>query len=193
MLNFIWAFMIFIGVVTGLLLGRTEEISDAVLASCVDSIELVITMMGAMCLWSGIMRVAEKAGLVNSLARLLKGVFRFLFPGIPKDHPANGAVAVSISADLLGLGSAATPLGIMAMKELSKANGNSPVASNAMVMFGVLNAVCIQLIPSTVLIIRQQAGSLNPSSILPNVWISSVASMMAGIIAAKLMERRDSL
>lgn len=79
------------------------------------------------------------------------------------------------------------------MKELSKANGNSPVASNAMVMFGVLNAVCIQLIPSTVLIIRQQAGSLNPSSILPNVWISSVASMMAGIIAAKLMERRDSL
>lgn len=81
MLNFIWAFMIFIGVVTGLLLGRTKEISDAVLASCVDSIELVITMMGAMCLWSGIMRVAEKAGLINSLARLLKEYFVFFSPG----------------------------------------------------------------------------------------------------------------
>ncbi|NLM74178.1 MAG: nucleoside recognition protein [Clostridiaceae bacterium] len=191
MLNLIWVIMIFSGVVTGLLMGRTKEISDAVLASCVDSVQVVITMLGAMCLWSGIMRVAEKAGLVNKLAKLLKGVFRFLFPGLPKDHPANGAIAVSISADFLGLGSAATPLGIMAMKELSKVNNNSPVASNDMVMFGVINAVCIQMIPSTILIIRQQAGAVDPSSIMPTVWISSIMSTLAGIFAAKILEKRQ--
>ncbi len=191
MLNLIWVIMIFAGVVTGLIMGRTKEISDAVLASCVDSVQVVITMVGVMCLWSGIMRVAQKAGLVDKLAKLLKGVFRFLFPGVPKDHPANGAIAVSISADLLGLGSAATPLGIMAMKELSNVNNNSPVASNAMVMFGVINAVCIQVIPSTILVIRQQSGSSNPSSIMPTVWIASIASTLTGIIAAKIMEKRS--
>lgn len=190
MLNAIWAIMIFAGVITALFTGRTKEISDAVLASCVSSIQLIITMVGAMCLWTGVMRVAQKAGLVDKLAKLLRGVFKFIFPGIPKDHPANGAIAMSISADLLGLGSAATPLGIMAMKELSNINGNSPTASNAMVMFGVLNSVCIQLIPASILVIRQQAGSVNPSSIMPAVWITSLISATTGIVAAKCMEKR---
>ena len=189
MLNVIWVIMIFAGVVTGLLTGRIKEVSEAVLASCTSSVSLVMTMLGAMCLWSGIMRVAQKAGLVNTLARLLKGVFKFLFPGIPKDHPANGAIAMSISADLLGLGNAATPLGIMAMKELSDVNGNSTVASNAMVMFGVVNAACIQLIPATVLVVRQQAGSADPSSIIPCVWIASLASAVSGVVAAKILEK----
>lgn len=189
MLNIIWVVMIFAAVVAGLLLGRVKEISDALLASCGNAVNLAITMLGAMCLWSGLMRVAERAGLVDGLAKLLRGVFKFLFPGIPKGHPANGAIAMSISADLLGLGNAATPLGIMAMKELSSINGNSLRASNAMVMFAVVNAACIQLIPATVLIIRQQAGSVNPTSIMPTVWISSAVSLISGIIAAKLMER----
>ena len=139
------------------------------------------------------MKAAQKAGLVNSLAKLLKRVFKFLFPGIPEKHPANGAIAMSISADLLGLGNAATPLGIMAMKELSNVNRNSTVASNAMVMFGVVNAACIQLIPSTVLIIRQQAGSSNPSSIIPCIWVASFVSLVSGIISAKVLEKFSSL
>lgn len=190
MLNLIWVIMIFAGVVTGILTGRTKEISDAILESCVSSINLVITMLGAMCLWTGIMKVAQKGGLVDGLAKLLKGVFKFLFPGIPKGHPANGAIAMSISADLLGLGNAATPLGIMAMQELSNVNNNKTIASNAMVMFGVVNAACIQLIPATVLVIRQQAGSSDISSVMPCIWIASLVSALSGIIAAKLLERK---
>lgn len=189
MLNIIWAIMVFAGIMTGILTGRIKEVSDAILSSCGSAVELAITMLGAMCLWSGLMKVAEKAGIVDVIARLLKGVFRFLFPGIPKGHPANGAIAMSISADLLGLGNAATPLGIMAMKELSAINGHSPVASNAMVMFAVINAACIQLVPATILIIRQQAGSVNPTSIMPCVWAASLVSTLAGLIAAKLLEK----
>ena len=189
MLNVIWVIMLFSGIVTGLLTGRSKEVSDAILSSCGQAVNLAIVMLGAMCLWSGLMKVAEKAGIVDALARLLKGVFRFLFPGIPKGHTANGAIAMSLSADMLGLGNAATPLGILAMKELSGINGNSPVASNAMVMFGVINAACIQIIPSTVLIIRQQAGSENPGSIIPCVWVASLVSALSGVIAAKVLER----
>ncbi|MGI6084826.1 MAG: nucleoside recognition domain-containing protein [Acetivibrionales bacterium] len=191
MLNTIWIIMILAGVITGILTGKISDVSDAVLESCVDSVDLVITILGAMCFWSGIMKVAQEGGLVDGLAKLLRRVFRFLFPGIPKDHPANGAIAMSISADLLGLGNAATPLGIMAMKELSNVNNNSPVASNAMVMFAVVNAACIQLIPSTVLIIRQQAGSVNPSSVIPGIWIASFVSAISGIITAKILEKFD--
>lgn len=183
--------MIFAGVIAGIFTGKISNVSDAVLESCVNSVNLVITMLGAMCLWSGIMKAAQKGGLVDGMAKLLKGIFRFLFPGIPKDHPANGAIAMSISADLIGLGNAATPLGIMAMKELSNVNNNSAIASNAMVMFAVVNAACIQLIPSTVLIIRQQAGSANPSSVIPCIWIASFVSAISGIITAKLLEKFD--
>lgn len=189
MLNKIWVIMIFAGIIVGLLTGRVREVSDAVLSSCGQAVNLAIVMVGAMCLWSGLMRVAEKSGMVERLARLLRGVFRFLFPGIPEDHPANGAIAMSFSADFLGLGNAATPLGIIAMKELSSINENRPTASNAMVMFGVVNAACIQLIPATILIIRQQAGSAYPSSIIPCVWISSAVSTLTGILAAKILER----
>ena len=166
MLNAIWVIMIFSGIVTGLITGRTKEVSEAILSSCSQAVNLTIVMLGAMCLWTGLMKVAEKAGIVDTLARLLRGVFRFLFPGIPKGHPANGAIAMSLSADLLGLGNAATPLGILAMKELSNINGNSPIASNAMVMFGVINAACIQLIPATILIIGLEGGTADPNSII---------------------------
>jgi spore maturation protein A len=191
MLNFIWVIMIFAGIVTGVLTGRTKEVSDAILESCVNSVELVITMLGAMCLWTGLMKVAKKSGLVDSLAKLLKGVFKFLFPSIPAGHPANSAIAMSISADLLGLGNAATPLGIAAMKELSSLNNDSALASNAMVMFGVINAACIQLIPSTVMVLRQQAGSADAASVMPCIWIASLVSAVSGVIAAKLFERKS--
>ena len=118
MLNFIWVIMIFAGIVTGVLTGRTKEVSDAILESCVNSVELVITMLGAMCLWTGLMKVAKKSGLVDSLAKLLKGVFKFSSP-YSAGHPANSAIAMSISARPFSLGNAATPLGIAAMKELS--------------------------------------------------------------------------
>lgn len=193
MLNNIWAIMIFSGIVVGVLTGRTKEVSEAFLASCSQAVELTIVMLGAMCLWSGLMKLAEKAGIVDALARLLRGVFRFLFPGVPKDHPANGAIAMSLSADLLGLGNAATPLGILAMKELSKINGNSPVASDDMVMFGVINAACIQLIPATILIIRQKAGSSDPGSIIPCVWVASFVSAVTGVLAAKILGRLTGL
>lgn len=190
MLNIIWVIMIFAGIVTGLLTGRGMEVSNAVLESCVSSVELVISILGAMCLWTGLMKVAQKSGLVDGLAKLLKGVFKFLFPDVPANHPANSAIAMSISADLLGLGNAATPLGISAMNELSSINNNSTMASNSMVMFAVINAACIQLIPSTVMVLRQQAGSLNAASVMPCIWVASLVSAVSGIVVAKLLEKK---
>ncbi len=189
MLNVIWVILLFAAIVTGLLTGRMKEISEALLSSSTNAVELSITMLGAMCLWSGLMKVAERSGLVNRLAVLLRGVFKLLFPGIPKDHPANGAIAMSLTADFLGLGNASTPLGILAMKELSKINGERETASNAMVMFAVINAACIQLIPATVLILRQQQGSLDPASVMLPVWLASAVSMASGLVSAKILEK----
>lgn len=142
-----------------------------------------------MALWLGIMRIAEDSGLVISISKALSLVMKPLFPQIPANHPAMGAIVMNMGANILGLGNAATPLGINAMKEMQKLNPNKDVATNSMVMFLAINTSSVTLIPATVIAIRASAGSLNPTEIIGPTIIVTTASTIAAIAAVKILER----
>jgi spore maturation protein A len=145
-----------------------------------------------MCLWGGIMRIAEKGGLTTVLARGLAPLMRLLFPGLDPDGPACRSILMNMAANMLGLGNAATPLGLKAMEELDKANPHPGIASNHMVTFVVLNTASIQLIPTTVAALRLQYGAASPLNILPAVWVTSLASAVVAVILSKILGSRET-
>ncbi|CAB1244264.1 Spore maturation protein A [Ruminococcaceae bacterium BL-6] len=189
MMNYIWAGMILFSFVCALLTGRMGELSDAVLSGAASAVQLTIALLGMMCVWTGLMKVADAGGLTALLSRLFHPLMRRLFPRYDKDSPASRAICMNVTANLLGLGNAATPFGIAAMKEMSRENGGLKSADNSMVMFVVLNTASIQLIPTFMGTLRAQYGSPAPFDIVPAVWLASVLSLTVGIIAAKLLER----
>jgi spore maturation protein A len=187
LLNYIWAALILISVFCAMVTGRMPQLSAAVLSGAANAVELVIAMAGMMCAWTGLMKIADAGGITSLLARLLNPLMRLLFPSLKKGSPAVRAICMNITANLLGLGNAATPMGIAAMKELAKLNPTQ-TADNAMAMFVVINASSIQLIPTFMGTLRAKYGSPAPFDILPAVWLASVVSLIAGITAAKVME-----
>lgn len=189
MLNYIWFGMLVIGFAVGIMNGRIEAVTQAAINGAGKAIELSIGLLGIMCLWSGLMQIGEKSGLIQFVARLVRPALRFLFPGIPRKHPAIGSVVMNLVANFLGLGNAATPLGLKAMGELQKLNTRKDTATNAMCMFLVLNTSAIQLIPATVIAIRSDAGSANPAEVIATIWIASACAMTTGIISAKLFSK----
>ncbi|NJD03199.1 MAG: nucleoside recognition protein [Ruminiclostridium sp.] len=186
MLNYIWAGMLVIGFIFGIINGRISEVTRAAVDSAGKAIELAIALLGIMCLWTGLMAIAEKSGGIRFISRLFRPLLRILFPGIPRNHPAMGAIVMNLSANFLGLGNAATPLGLKAMNELQKLNPDKSRATDAMCMFLVLNTAAVQLIPSTIIAVRTDAGSANPAEIITAVWIASICATAAGIIAVKI-------
>lgn len=186
MLNYIWAGMLVIGFVAGIINGKVSEVTKAAVDSAGRAIELSIALLGIMCLWTGLMAIAEKSGGIRFISRVFKPLLRFLFPGIPKNHPAVGAIVMNLSANFLGLGNAATPLGLKAMNELQKLNPDKSRATDPMCMFLVLNTAAVQLVPSTVIAIRTSAGSSNPAEIITAVWIASVCATVTGVLFAKI-------
>ena len=178
-----WIFcgMVVLSVLFGALNGRMPQVSNAAISSCAGAVELVLSLTGAMCLWSGVMNVADKAGITRGLAKLFSPVLRVLFKGLPKDAPALKAISMNITANLLGLGNAATPLGIRAMQQLSKENGGSDTASRHMITFVVLNTASLQLIPTTIATLRLNHGSAAPLDILPAILITSAVSLCCGL------------
>lgn len=190
LLNYIWAFMIFFSIICALVTGRMAELSAAVLSGAGSAVTLVIAMTGMMCAWTGLMKIADGGGVTELLARAFRPLIRRLFPSCEKDGPAAKAMCMNITANLLGLGNAATPLGIAAMKELKKKNPTAS-ADNDMAMFVVINAASIQLIPTFMATLRAQYGAASPFDILPAVWVTSVGALLAGVTAAKLMEGRS--
>lgn len=193
MMNYIWAGMILFSCVCAVLTGRLPELSDAVLSGAAGAVQLVIVLLGMMCVWTGLMKIADTGGLTRLLSRLFYPVMKLLFPKYPKDSAAMRAICMNITANLLGLGNAATPLGIAAMKEMSRAGGGRTEADNSMVMFVVINTASIQLIPTFMGTLRAQYGSASPFDIVPAVWLASIVSLGLGILAAKLLERREHL
>lgn len=193
MMNYIWAGMILFSCVCAVLTGRLPELSDAVLSGAAGAVQLVIVLLGMMCVWTGLMKIADTGGLTRLLSRLFYPVMKLLFPKYPKDSAAMRAICMNITANLLGLGNAATPLGIAAMKEMSRAGGGRTEADNSMVMFVVINTASIQLIPTFMGTLRAQYGSASPFDIVPAVWLASIVSLGLGILAAKLLERREPL
>lgn len=185
-LNYIWTGMLVVGFIFGIINGRISEVTKAVVDSAGKAVELAIALLGIMCLWTGLMAIAEKSGIVRLISIFFRPFLKFIFPGIPRNHPAVGAVVMNLSANFLGLGNAATPLGLKAMGELQKLNTDKNEATDAMCMFLVLNTAAVQLIPATVIAIRTGAGSANPAEIITAVWLTSVCATLAGIAAAKI-------
>lgn len=193
MLNYLWAFMIIIGIIVGIVTGNMEEVSTTIIDSSKEAVSLCIAVLGVMSLWMGIMQVAKSSGLITSLTKLLRPIIRLLFPDIPKGHIVNEYIASNVLANILGLGWAATPLGLKAMNELRKLNNNSKIASTDMCTFLIINISSLQLVPVNVIAFRSEYGSVNPAEILGAGIVATIFSSIVGvlfsIIARKLSEK----
>jgi spore maturation protein A len=185
-MNLVWLLLLVLAVGTAVVRGTMPAVSAAAFSSATTAVELAIGLVGGMTLFLGLMRVAEEAGLVNALARSLRPMFRWLFPDVPKDHPALGAVAMNLGANILGLGDAATPMGLKAMQLLQDINPDKDTATDAMCMFLAVNSSSVQLIPVLVISMRAAAGSKNPSEIIIAGIVATVCSTATAVLAAKL-------
>lgn len=183
----VWTGMVAVSVLCGLATGRGAEVAAAAIEGAGAAVELCLSIAGMMCLWSGVMEVMRRSGLAEGLTRLLRPVLRRLFPGCAGDRETMDSVAANVSANLLGLGNAATPMGIRAACRMAR--GTEGVASDELCRLVVLNTASIQLLPTTVASVRAACGSAAPLDILPAVWVSSLLSVTAGLAAAKLLER----
>ena len=187
MLNYLWGFMIVIGILYAAFTGNLPAVTNAALDSSKEAVTLCITMMVVMSLWVGLMRIAENCGIIRAAARMLNPLLRFMFPNIPKEHKANEYISTNIIANVFGLGWAATPAGLKAMESMGELNNHSKVASKEMCTFLILNVSSFQLIPVNMIAYRSQYGSTNPASILGPAMIATFFSTLAGIVFAKVM------
>ncbi len=194
MLNYLWGGMILIAVVYGTITGEVKAVGTAALDSSKEAVELCITMLGVMALWTGVMQIAEASGLTKKFIRLVRPVLRFLFPELPADSKANDYIASNMLANILGLGWAATPFGLKAMAELQKINveqgGKKEVASRSMCTFLILNISSLQLIPVNIIAYRSQYGSVNPAEIVGPAIVATLVSTLAAIVFVKLTGRK---
>ncbi|MDS1030661.1 nucleoside recognition domain-containing protein [Bacillota bacterium LX-D] len=189
MVNLIWFFLLAAGIITAGINGHIEVVTKAALDSAKDAVNIALGLVGMMALWLGLLKIAEEAGLVSFIARLVNPIMKFLFPSIPKGHPALGAIVMNLSANILGLGNASTPLGLKAMQELQKLNKNCDEASEAMCTFLGLNTSCITLIPATIIGIRAAAGSTDPTSVVGTTIFATSVGMLTAILADRLLRR----
>lgn len=188
MMKWVFGGMIILSVLFGFASGNIAEVSNAALNECQSAIEFLLVLLGSMCLWGGFMKIAERSGLTAVVAKLLSPLTRLLFPSLKKDSKALTAISMNITANMLGLGNAATPLGITAMKELKKETPGpqSNTASHSMVLFVLLNTASIQLLPTTIAALRLQSGSETPLDILPAVLITSALALIIALVSAWL-------
>lgn len=185
MLNFIWPIFIIISCIYALFSGNIENVNNAIFNSCKSAVELTLTFFGTITLWCGIMKIAEKSSLSNKLTKLLSPLIRFLFPEIKKNDDSYNKISLNIVANMLGLGNAATPLGISAMESLQEKNKCKNTLSNSMAMLVVLNTASLQIIPTTIIAIRSSLNSANPTAIILPVWFSTICAAVVGIFAVK--------
>lgn len=183
----IWTGMAAAAVVCGILTGRGAEVSAAAVEGAAAAVQLGISMAGMLCLWSGVMEVMRQSGLAEKLSRMLAPVLRLLFPQERKDRAVMDSISANVSANLLGLGNAATPLGLEAARRMARKRPG--VASDSLCMLVVCNTASLQLIPTTVAAVRSAAGCSTPFDILPAVWLASGLSVTAGILACKVLAR----
>ena len=186
-MSVIWTGMVVVSVVWGLLAGNGPAVAAAAVEGAAAAVQLCLTMAGILCLWMGVMEVMKRSGLADRLSRLLRPVLCRLYPDFKGDRETMDAISANVSANLLGLGNAATPLGIRAAQRMAKRTPG--VASDSMCMLVVCNTASIQLIPTTVASVRLAAGCRTPFDILPAVWLASAISVSVGILAAKLFSR----
>ena len=184
-MTWIWTGMVVLSLVFGLLTGRLDAVADAAMDGAASAVELSVSMAGVLCLWSGVMEIMNACGLSEGLARVFRPVLRRLLPNACRDPETLAAVSANTSANLLGLGNAATPLGIRAACRMAR--GCDGVASDELCLLVVLNTASIQLLPATIASVRSASGCETPFDILPAVWLASALSVLVGVTAAKLL------
>jgi len=188
-INYIWFGMIALSVVCAAVNGRLSELSSAVMDGAGDAVELSIFLLGSMCAWLGFLKIAERAGLTNLLAQGFSPIIDRLFPDYRDDDGIKGKICMNVSANLLGLGNAATPLGLSAMKAMAeKSPGETP--SRGMILFVVINTASLQLLPVNMAALRASCGSAAPFGVLPEIWLTSLGALITAVTACKLLERR---
>ena len=190
MLNYLWAGMILIGIIVGAVTGNLSLLTNAVLDSAAEAVTVAITMLGVMAFWTGMMRVAEDAGLVQSIANKMRPLLRYLFPGLDAGSKAMDYIATNMIANVLGLGWAATPSGLKAMEEMQKGNPQKDTATKEMAMFMIINMSSLQIVTISVLAYRAQYNSANPSEIIGPGFLATLISTVLAVVYAKYMERR---
>jgi len=183
LINFIWLLLIVGGMVVAALAGRPQAITEAIMNQAQLGVETVLGFTGIMVLWLGMMKIAQESGMIESLTRLVRPFLSRLLPEVPPDHPAMGAILMNVSANMLGAGHAATPLGLKAMQELQEINPKPDQASNAMCTFLTLNTSSVTLVPATVIAIRAAAGSTNATEIVATTLIATLCSTAAALTA----------
>lgn len=189
MLNYLWLGLVVSSVLVGLFTGRLPQVTQAAFDMAETAVTIALGLVGVMSLWLGVMRVAEKAGIIRALAWLLRPVFRRLFPEIPDGHPALGSILLNVSASWLGLGNAATPLGLKAMEQLQELNPVKDTASDSQVTFLAINTASITIIPSTIIAVRATAGSANPAEIIGTTLFASGCATVVAIVGSRLFRR----
>lgn len=190
MLNVIWGFFLIGGILTGAFLGRMDLVTNAVIDGGRNAVELAFTMAGVVAVWSGILKIAEKGGMIDALAEKMEPFLDFLFPEVPRGHAARRYISANFAANFLGLGWAATPAGLLAMEELAKLNGKTGRASNAMCMFLVVNMSSLQLVTVNILAYRAEYGSAAPAEIMGAGIAATLGTTLVGILLAKILEGR---
>jgi spore maturation protein A len=185
----VWTFLVAAAVVAAAVNGRMAALTTAALDSAGKAVALSLGLAGAMALWLGLMRVAEEAGLVRAIAAAARPLLRRLFPAVPPEHPAMGAMVMNLAANVLGLGNAATPFGVKAMRELETLNPRPGTATDAQALFCALNTASLQLIPASVIALRAAAGSRAPAEILGATLVASLCGVAAAVLATTLLRR----
>ena len=187
MLNIVWPFFIIISFSFAILSGNFENLNSSIFEGANDAVTLSINLLGSLCLWSGIMQIASDSSLVKKLSKLLSPILNFLFPSLITNNKIKKEISMNIIANILGLGNAATPLGLKAMESMQKENPKKDTLSNPMMMFIVINTASIQLIPTTVIAIRNSLNSQNPTSIIFPTLIATILAAISGIFVTKLL------
>ncbi|MGI6149097.1 MAG: hypothetical protein GX195_11230 [Firmicutes bacterium] len=189
MINYIWFFMIASGILVAALDGRIEVVTEAIVRGAEQGITIALGLAGLIAFWSGMMQIAQESGLMAQLARTMRPIGRKLFPDVPPDHPAMGAVLLAMAANVLGLGNACTPLGIKAMEELQKLNPSKDTASNSMCTFVVLTASSLTILPGTIIALRAAQGSSAPAEVVGTIVFATSCSSLAAFLIDRVLRR----
>lgn len=190
MLNKIWPFFIIISFFYSIYSGNIFDINNAVFDSAEQTVDLCLTMFGTLCLWNGIMKIAVKTSLIDKLNHLLKPLISFIFPEIKNDEKINKEISMNMVANILGLGNAATPLGLKVMDSMQKINKDKSKLSNSMAMFILVNTASLQIIPTTVISIRSSLNSENPTKIIFAVWVATISAFITAITVGKILIKK---
>ena len=189
MLGYIWFFFILAAIIIGGINGRIDAVVQSIVDSSKLAVEISISLIGVMAFWLGMMKIAEKSGIVSSISKLIKPITKRLFSDIPPDHPAIGHVAMNFTANALGVTNAATPIGIKAMSEMQKLNSSKKVATDAMCTFLAINTAGVQIVPASIIAVLAASGAKNPTIIIGPTFISTLIALISAVTVVKILEK----